>query len=1569
MMAGCGAGLAGSSSPALAKGKQRDFDSVAAKNSKNFTQGEKLADASWSKWKQGHSFDSRNGRMIPGKDFDGYLKFPNLSNADSRPKGFSYHLFGGTKSNWSVDTAYYNTPLYKYSNKDKGKIGIYYKNAAYYYTKDMTKPKLVSLRLTITNWTNPTWTWGPTNGSLRYFRFHPHTIGFNARGDGIVTFHVDIIGVKHAKIPLSFWDVDYGQHIRVPKLIEAYHHTPTKVVYEKHNWFGGAPGKVIGPKKALEGTVRSDDVNGMFTVKINSSNLDFSYGRNSQEFEGTTFKKHTLHSYPVKPGATIGKVRDIKTKVKIGNFGNWIRMDSNKNIPWTPHGNHIVGKYAGLHATGAWVKKLKVRKPKGSFYYNIRNVVYWEPAEDLANYGWADNNFDPGLTIDAVQVYKQNYAGGKMVDKTNFFNISTDHHRVKVLAKQGDLKKGKFYNGIYNVVIHVTPNRKFNYDRKQGKKFVGIVHNTAQYVVQPTKGNLTWTGKTNDVTVTVTGGKKPKPEHIPDSMGKGAKWVYKRKEGTAGKRHWDMSNYDNGTVVAGQELHYRLAFRIKALQDSSDEEKKYSEATITDHLPRYLDGSTVKHAKVSFGSPKGGKRVNGNGGQTITADASKFLPQMKDGGVLYLNFNVRVKDGVKGGKVIIKNTGHAKIKVLHKIRLSDNSYDSKSKSWSYHSRWTDWEPYKSWHPSTNKTHNPVGEEPTPKPTKIGYSLDSGFGSPQDLSYIRHDENFEYVVTQQVPTLADNLGKEYNHFTMSDTLPEGFKLKSADVHVKKGNHEFAGTYGQIKITGKKVQTVTFAGDPKAMPLEGETYTLVIQGSYTNAEQVQPGQTVANTATTSLESPRGSFDLTSEPVNTELEAIPSSIDKSIDNIHDDYKNTDIDPGMDVMNPKDEYTVSYRIQADIGNEHSGSFSLNDNMPEHVHLVTSSIKQKVDHDKGYGDYQEGNVEHVTGSSNDSKLDLNYSGDKYCHITVTFNANVDRESDWSDYYNANNGQMIYNNGTTKVTAQSYMKIPNIADLKFNDNTDVAMIPFNMGVQMFKPKQYIVQDDDKWSENLDPSHYNPVIKSKVRNNRSAVTTAIMLQMPNYLKLNQVKIMNTYKTPGFDKGWSSIRRANKKLIHDIENGNVNDLTNYDLGSDAKLDRSDSPDGKTWTDPAWHEPDNNAPAKTSRFNCPKAESYTDIQTTSNSLPDPQTLYKNHKGIEHDPYNVDSNEGQDYDKDVAGRTYFFEQKWNPKTRYYHNYAKLGNMRTGFKATVYLKAESLGNRQSEDNESSDATLGTEAIDHTWSSKDELNDVGIHLSNIYGYTMLEDKATYSQDGQTLKYKTYGQFLGLAVDNDNKTVFKDTGKSWAKPDRDVNGNNPTGGYNDKVGGYDGHAMNPEEQPVETWIGNHVNVLRLDSNVGNGDERVIENTADSPAKNVTNDYPSADKSDPATYNKTGHGTKKDDNSQFNKLDIMQFWTKADHDITGSNGKISYYKGELMPKALSHGYTSGSDLTQTKGHSVTITIPRVDHDETLTTTRKDNIGYEPYKKYIIKSSKVTPQIDGKVLIDLFILLHTG
>lgn len=1535
MIAGCGAGLAGSSSKALANGESHE--SVAAKNSNGYTKGEHNATASWQNVTDVYDINSFKGWVKPGMDFDGYLQFPSLSKHP--PKGFKYSLFGGSKSNWMIDTADGNTPVYKFANSDKGHVGIMYTNAAYYYNAKTMKRKPVSIRLTVTDWKRD------NTSTTGYLRFHPHNIALSVFGNKITTVHLDVIGAEDKKIPLSFWDVDYGQHIRIEHWIKAYHTTPTKVVYERNGWFGGADGPLLKP--AIEGTVKPNDPEGSFGTIVNTNNIDVSFGTNTFVSDIKHYNKRNNrlnHSADVKPGATIGTTKDITKKVKLGSFGNYFDIGSNKNSqPWTPNNTsttpnpRLAGKYAGLNEKGTkvgtdWVKDLKVPKPKGSFYYNIRNVVYWEPAKALENFGVADNDFDPGLDIGRVKVYKQSYDGGKMVDRTNFFDISKGPHSVKVLAKPGVLKQDRFYNGIYNVVIKATPNSKFNYDRKQGDKFVGTVHNQAQYVVQPTPGKLTWTGKTNKVTVTVTSGElpTPTPEIEQDS---GAKWVYKRREGTAGKNSWDMSNYDHGTVVAGQELHYRLAFRIDALKDTDDEHKKYTEATITDHLSSELDGSTVKNAKVSFNSPEGGEDISG--GQTIKADASQFLNQMNDGGgVLYLNFDVRVKDNVKGGTVIT-NTGHAKIKADHQIKHYEDSYDTTTKSWYTSSWWSSWESYKSWNPSTNTTRNPVGEEPTPKPIKVGYALDRNFKNPQDLNYIRHDENFEYVITQRVPTLADDLGEAYKSFKMSDTLPKDFNLHSVNIYIKEGDNKFrdASHYGNLV----KGQTVIFKGDPDKMPLKGETYALVIKGSYTKSEQVKPGQTVTNTATTHIDSPSGSFDLDSEPVTTEIESVPSSIDKSIDNIHDDYKNTDIDPGMDVMNPKDEYTVSYRIQADIGNEHNDSFSLTDNMPEHVHLVTSSIKQKVDHDIGYGEYQEGSFEHVTGSSNNSKLDLNYSGDKYyySHITVTFDAKVDRESDWSDYYNANNGQMVYNNGTTKVTAQSYMKIPNITDLEFEDNTDVAMIPFNMGVQMFKTKQYIAQDDDKWSENLDPSHYNPVIKSKVRNDKSAVTTAIMLQMPNYMKLSQVKIMNTYKTPGFDKGWSSIRRANKNLIHDIENDNVNDLTNYDLGSDAKLNRSDSPDGKTWTDPAWHEPDNNAPAKTSRLNCPDAESYTDIQNT---------------------------EDQDYDKDVAGRTYFFEQKWNPKTRYYHNYAKLGNMRTGFKATVYLKAESLGNRKSDDIESSDATLGKEYIDHTWSSKDELNDVGIHLSNIYGYTMLEDKATYSQDGKTLKYKTYGQFLGLAVDKDNKTVFKDPGKSWTKPDMDVNGNNPTGGYNDKVGGYDGHAMNPEEQPVEIWIGNNVKVLRLDSNVGTGDERVIENTTASPAKNVTNDYPSADKSDPATYDKTGHGTKKDDNSQFSKLDIMQFWTKADHNITDSNGKIIYYKGELMPKDLSHGYASGSDLTQTKGHSVTITIPRVDHDETLTTTRKDNIGYEPYKKYIINSkhntsSTAKPQIDDK------------
>ena len=85
---------------------------------------------------------------------------------------------------------------------------------------------------------------------------------------------------------------------------------------------------------------------------------------------GTKFEKDKQRSYPVKPGATIGKISDIKKKVKLGGFGNWIALNSNKNMLWHPS-KRLVGKYAGLKEKGTkvgsdWVKNLKVRSLKAA---------------------------------------------------------------------------------------------------------------------------------------------------------------------------------------------------------------------------------------------------------------------------------------------------------------------------------------------------------------------------------------------------------------------------------------------------------------------------------------------------------------------------------------------------------------------------------------------------------------------------------------------------------------------------------------------------------------------------------------------------------------------------------------------------------------------------------------------------------------------------------------------------------------------------------------------------------------------------------------------------------------------------------------------------------------------------------------------------------------------------------------------------------------------------------------------------------------------------------------------------
>ncbi|WP_172985650.1 hypothetical protein, partial [Lactobacillus helveticus] len=465
MMAGCGAGLAGSSSQALANGKSHE--NVAAQNSKGYTKGEHNATASWKNAQDVYDINSFKGWVKPGMDFDGYLQFPSLSKHP--PKGFKYSMFGGSKSNWMVDTADGNSPIYKFSDSDKGRVGIMYTNAAYYYDAKTMKRKPVSIRLTVTNWSRD------NQSDKGYLRFHPHNMALSVLGNKITTVHIDVIGAADKKIPLSFWDVDYGQHIQIKNWIKAYHTTPTKIVYEGNHWFGGADGPVLTP--AIEGTVKPKDPEGAFGATINTNNLDVSFGTNGFTSNNTIVTKRH-RSDASEPGAPIGTIKDINKKVKLGSFGNYFHIGSNQNTQtWTPtsggeHGYHLVGKYAGLNEKGTtvgkdWVKNLKVPTPKGSFYYNIRNTVYWEPAEDLENFGVADNDFDPGLDVGSVRVYKQSHDGGQMVDKTDSFNIDKGKHSVKVLAKHGALKKGAFYNGIYNVVVKVTPNSKFNYNRKQ----------------------------------------------------------------------------------------------------------------------------------------------------------------------------------------------------------------------------------------------------------------------------------------------------------------------------------------------------------------------------------------------------------------------------------------------------------------------------------------------------------------------------------------------------------------------------------------------------------------------------------------------------------------------------------------------------------------------------------------------------------------------------------------------------------------------------------------------------------------------------------------------------------------------------------------------------------------------------------------------------------------------------------------------------------------------------------------------------------------------------------------------
>ncbi|MBD5429239.1 hypothetical protein [Lactobacillus sp.] len=226
---------------------------------------------------------------------------------------------------------------------------------------------------------------------------------------------------------------------------------------------------------------------------------------------------------------------------------------------------------------------------------------------------------------------------------------------------------------------------------------------------------------------------------------------------------------------------------------------------------------------------------------------------------------------------------------------------------------------------------------------------------------------------------------------------------------------------------------------------------------------------------------------------------------------------------------------------------------MPENTTLVDGSLKVP----SGFNtDGTTSTDIHVAYDGNPNYLADKGTIDNPTVEKITFKVKVNPNSDWSDYYNSETrsgkSEMMISNQNGQVDANSYLVIPNTAvmssrgldALSSDDKADKteSIATFNMGLQMFAVKQYIVQDDDTFNgaTKLDPSHY----VDTTRNDKTAVTTAVKVQMPNYLKIDKLTAgaMQNIKEAGFDEGKHSWVKASDDVVLKPENLANPDLTN-------------------------------------------------------------------------------------------------------------------------------------------------------------------------------------------------------------------------------------------------------------------------------------------------------------------------------------------------------------------------------------------------------------------------------------------
>ena len=1485
-----------------------------------------------------------------GKDVDGYFT-PN-----SKFKRNQVKYFGGGSGHWYKYMSGKTVASIRFVKDPKnltsgsGSTGVVYPNVSIYHNVRERKMNTAPVTVRLTWMAGPkVWTQADMKSTpQKQLSFHTKGVSVSAQGEKStdvfrVEYFLDTACKKPLKISTSgktngdpvaggsrvphaaftFKDIDYKQYIDMRQAKKGQTVTPafydngvkkkhqkTKILptngpeYAKKGnlWTGGALGdkdrKKADNGEVDTGSIDTKDPRGWLTF-IADDQHTYDYGHGIATTKGTNNAVNSAKTGTLKNPAKLKNLPKSGYSTTFGNlwaFGVSKGDSGDQNLRWRGTATKYVseaGIEGGKHKK-PWLKNLTMIGTKKPIFYGIVTNAAW-PANyhsgdtiyGIKDYGFVDNEIDPGLTINSVNVYSQTAKGKSYTDKSDMFNIdySNTTHKVKVTLKEKYCgKNGKysaFFNHRWTVVIKATPNEQLPVNQKihtkdGSDKLGAIITNVASWYTPGKKTTDTFRhgGSIGGSTVQFI---TTKPiYHEQPASGSAHKYVFRHKQDS--KTAWADSlddNYDGGTLYPGQEIKYQI--RV--------------------HVPP--DQRLLKHISAKFDDDPDGN-IDIISGKSQSAGAP-------GGAMVVFDVIAKVKKSAKPGD-LIKNSAH----ITLNIKKGKDIYDDNGNVIGIH-----WDPATQ-SMSTNTTQNIVIAPNIKAPTKTAYAVEDGKLYP--LGQFEYNKKFKYVISQAVG--YRNIDIAGDSFELSDDLPDSLKADdlSAKVYRLTKNNDNPADPGEDKTDASEAIEIdddtkygidvtnsegslqkdgnkfTWVGDPDKMPFKGETYTMVITGTYKSGgdpledsdENGGYNFAVTNTAHSKIDGQPNDSNSVTVPV----ELIQPSLNKTIVAIHDDTTNQDITDFTQILKPQDNYTITYRFTSFAGNEFAGKkYHLIDDLPDNMKVVSIGKPQgSVMTEGGDGDYVDDDsavVNITTSGVGTGRLTINNSNVKaYGQYTIDVKASVKGQGDWSNYYD----RMVYNNGSEgqkvrKATDASYMKIPNEANETYEDSNSVdahnsSGIDFNMGVQTLKVKQFIAQDDSKWTDDLNPSHYLPVADGKADNSNKAVTTMLVIYAPNYLKNQKVYITtqadnssydgSTFNSGGFERGAAAL-----SLMDDA------DAIAYK--NDASKLKFDNLNLKPAIDKA-------------------------NQTTSKTV-DTQSLK------------------------TPGQTYTYERKYSPTTKFAKEFAKLKHLRSTFSSRLRF------------------TDTTENNDEYFKGDNDkgINPVGIKLPNIYGYTTRMTKGIYSQDGKLVNITTYGEQIGLAVDDDHKTSFTAGNDKFNLPNSDADQTNVTKfdtassdkSYTsspkaERIGGYDETA---EKQPVTIWV------------VPNGGNNLPQ---------TSGKYASADYGQMQTVklkSNLGQGEKAKigtdvvaDNTRLKDLSAPDFWPS---------------KNPLKQDFSLIGFSSGSARTMTKGHSVVVatTDPQAkNREDTIAANRVTQLKYEPYVQHVFTAESTIERDKHKSVSDV-------